>query len=828
MAGSARVTPRRQSSPAFWRGLLIGWRRFFAPDDFTTLVIVLMLLTMPALALTAAGLPVAVAVVLPVMFISTALGLVLSRSQFGEFLALVVSITYGTCIVVIITALSYFGTINPGVYTVFVRSVTWLIDATSGGINQDDMVFTLLVATLFWFLGYNSAWHVFRIDRVWRVILPPGVILITSAVFYSGNASLNLYIAVFVFTALMLIVRSHLDAREWEWHLNGVRSPRHLRGQFLRVGAALGLIAVLAAWAVPSSDLQERLDRFQQFLQSDPMQQLSEFWNRLFSPVETQGPTTADYYGGDSLELGGAIRLGDQTVFLVNADPGLRYYWRSRVFDTYESGRWTSAADIRLTDGEAPFTITTVPELGRRPVQQTFTLGLNTSRLIYTAPQPSSIDLPARADLRYIPSAEDPNRSMNISVIRPTRVLRQGDTYTATSWVSTASASELRAADEAYAQWVRDLYFYVSPSINANVYGLAQQIVREANAVTAYDKAKAIESWLRANITYNETIPQPPPGRDPVEWVLFEYRQGYCNYYASAMIVMLRIVGVPARMAAGFSQGKVDPVQNAFVVTERDAHTWVEVYFPGYGWVEFEPTAAQAPLNRQGDENFSQQEVAPEIATATPEPTATPAPTATPPATVTPPPSPTAPDGQQQNENSTLPTPTLTPTVTPSPTATPVIVPTQPPPITQPPPNSFDFLLPALGFGLLGLLIIAVVVLLGLFLYWWWEWRGMKGLSPITRAYKRLERYIDLIGVRLAAQQTPEERRREIVRSVPRAERPVTAITRLYMTERYGPGDRHPAEAQQNTNVADNAWSSTRKHILRRWAQRLLPWRRRS
>ncbi|HRF98952.1 MAG TPA: hypothetical protein PLZ51_27265, partial [Aggregatilineales bacterium] len=97
----------------------------------------------------------------------------------------------------------------------------------------------------------------------------------------------------------------------------------------------LALVTVGAGALVPSDDVQERLDDFQQFLQSDVLKELSEFWNRLFSPIEAQGPVTADYYGGDSLDLGGAIRLGDGTVFLVQAPANRRYYWRSRIFDTY-------------------------------------------------------------------------------------------------------------------------------------------------------------------------------------------------------------------------------------------------------------------------------------------------------------------------------------------------------------------------------------------------------------------------------------------------------------------------------------------------------------
>ena len=93
------------------------------------------------------------------------------------------------------------------------------------------------------------------------------------------------------------------------------------------------------------------------------------------------------------------------------------------MFDTYEAGRWTPAADTRLTDPEAPLEIALPPDslASREPVQQNFTIGLNASRLIYTAPQPSRVELATRSDLRY--AADE---SMNISVIRPLRVLERG------------------------------------------------------------------------------------------------------------------------------------------------------------------------------------------------------------------------------------------------------------------------------------------------------------------------------------------------------------------------------------------------------------------
>jgi transglutaminase-like putative cysteine protease len=823
---ATRTVRQSSAAPSFFQRIASGWRSFFYPGDITALLIVTALLLTVTLSLQAAEWPLAMGVILPITVFSALFGLILSRSQFNEFLALIISGTYGLCLVLIITAFHIGGGLATGVYEVFIRTVTWLVDVFTGGINQDDMVFTLLVASLFWFLGYNAAWHTFRLDRIWRVIVPPGLILATNAIFYTGDSSLEFYLMAFVFLALLLFVRSNLDAREWDWYLNGVRTPRKLRNQFLRVGALLALMTLIVGWSIPSGDLQDRLDSFQEFLQSDPLTDMAEFWSRLFSPIEAQGPTTADYYGGDSLELGGAIRLGDQTVLHVGAPTDRRYYWRSRVFDTYDYGRWTPAADTRLTASSAPLEINAEPNAARQPVQQQFTMMLNASRLVYTAPQPAQVDLPTRSDLFYTAPEGDPNRAMSISVVRPLQVIRRGQEYTAVSQMSTATAHQLRQATTDYPEWVRRLYFYVSPSVTPRTANLAREIVAEAGAVTVYDQSKAIESWLRANILYNEVIPRPPQNQDPVDWVLFDHREGYCNYYASAMIVMLRSLGIPARMAAGFAQGVYDAEVGAYVVTERDAHTWVEVYFPGYGWIEFEPTAAQAPLDREGDEAFSEQVIAPPPSTPTPTPTPTPLPTSTPEEEQEQDSVPPPPEQEDESVMPPTPTPTNTPTPTPTPTATPVIVPTQPAPTNPEAQSAFDFILPALGllFGLI--LLVLLLIAIATFIYWWWEWRGMRGLSPVARAYARLERYLGLIGIQLSREQTPDERRRHIVKNVPQAERPVTAITRMYITERYGPGLRHPAQAQRNTEIADQAWTDARGNILQRWLRRFVPWLR--
>ncbi|NDJ62658.1 MAG: hypothetical protein GYB67_16165 [Chloroflexi bacterium] len=808
------------TNPTRWQRLLGVWHNYFLPGDVTTLFMALVVVLLPVFSLSAAGWDVQMETLVPVALLSVVLGFVLARSQYSELFGLLISTIYGGCAILLIAALRHPDGIGAGIYNVFSSLFLWLEAALGDGLNQDPLVFTLLISGLFWLLGHNLAWHLFRIDRVWRALLPIALVLITNSVYYTGAANLDIYLIAFTFLALLLIIRSNLDAREWDWYVNGIRIPRRLRRHFYRIGGLLALIVLLVAWTIPMNDIQDRLNRFQEFLQSDPLVELSELWNRLIFSPETRGPTTSDYYGGDSLQLSGAIRLGDEVVFLVDAPPERRYYWRSRVFTNYNSGQgsWTSSATHVLRDPQPPLEIAQEPLVpgARVAVEQQFTMGLNASRLVYTAPQPLRVELATRANLSYA-DIDDPASPMFVSVVRPMEVLYEGDTYDAVSWMSAATAQQLRAAGTNYPQWVRDTYRQIYPT-PLRVLQLAQQIVRDAGAATPYDQAVAVESWLRTNIEYNEVIPSPPMGQDPVEWFLFDLRQGYCNYYASAMVLMLRSLDIPARMAAGFAQGEWNAAENAFVVRERDAHTWVEVYFPGYGWVEFEPTAAQAPINR-GDQPIPVAQQPP----TQPPPTPTPLPTLTP--TPSPSPTPEPPPDNPTDEAVTEPQaepPTVTPTFTPSPTATPVIVPTQPPPIRPEPRDPFAFILPALGMALVGVFLIVLLLVALLFIYWWWEWRGMRTLSPISRAYARLERYLGLIGLRMASVHTPDERRDRIVRELPVADRPVTAITGLYTNERYGP----PRPLRHKR--AERAWSDARLTILGRFLRRtLMPWRRR-
>jgi hypothetical protein len=466
------------------RNLVRGVQDMIRRGDIMTLLIVTTMLLMPALSLVAANWPLEPRIVIPTTLASLFFGYMLARSQYNELLALIVSATYGILITLFISAMVVSGNPIQGSVEVIVRFIEWLYDFVSGGINQDALAFTLLVAALFWFLGYNAVWHIFRIDRVLRVIIPPALILIINMIVYTGEESLDIYLGIFILMGLLLLVRSSIEQREYDWFMNGIRAPRLVRGWFLRIGAALSVIALATAWIIPSANLQERLNNFQEFLASDPFREAAEFLNRIVQPIESEGPATSDFFGGDALALGGAIRLGDQVIFLVGAPNDRRYYWRSRVFERYDAGRWSPSATLRVPDLTPPMDLIMDNEVigaKRTPITQIFTVGTGGTRLIYTAPQPSQIvDVGGRIDLLRTQPLLDSQSPVNVSVIRPARVLERGMTYTAVSLMSDATANDLRTAATTYPAWVSDPNTFPGLGVSGRVVNKAREIVTAA------------------------------------------------------------------------------------------------------------------------------------------------------------------------------------------------------------------------------------------------------------------------------------------------------------------------------------------------------------
>jgi hypothetical protein len=322
----------------------------------------------------------------------------------------------------------------------------------------------------------------------------------------------------------------------------------------------------------------------------------------------------------------------------------------------------------------------------------------------------------------------------------------------------------------------------------AKVAELAQQLT--LGATTPYAKAKAIEAYLRT-IPYNDAIPAPPAGRDPLEYFLFDIQEGYCDYYATAMAMMLRVVGVPARTASGYAEGTFDEESGAYFVTERDAHTWVEVFFPEYGWIEFEPTAGESPLERPPGEDPA------ELAT-----------------------------NQQQPE----PTPEADASAA---------QPTSPPGAEELPPQfTGEELLegqenaagsPVMAWWLV-LLALIIVIPIGALLIWRVRSSGPTVFTaelPL-QVYERLERWSQRLGLPLRASHTPHEHARALSGALPEAEPLVREVTDSYVRYRFS-GAEPVVEASEQTQPPAlwETWRRLESVFWRAWRRSWGQWLRR-
>ena len=168
--------------------------------------------------------------------------------------------------------------------------------------------------------------------------------------------------------------------------------------------------------------------------------------------------------------------------------------------------------------------------------------------------------------------------------------------YEASSNIAQPDPAALRAASDSYPPGL-SLQYLQLPRLDPRIAQLAEQVT--ASSDNNYDKALAIESYLRRSFAYTLQLPAMVP-RDPLANFLFERRQGHCEYFASSMAVMLRTLRIPARVVNGFRTGEFNDVTSQYLVRASDAHSWVEAYFPGYGWISFDPTPAAAAQSHTG------------------------------------------------------------------------------------------------------------------------------------------------------------------------------------------------------------------------------------
>lgn len=483
------------------------------------------------------------------------------------------------------------------------RMGAFLLTIARSEASRDPLMFVLIMAGFFWFLGAYGSWVLFRRHGFWGAMLLPGLALVLNTYYYRVGAKIQLYLPVFLLLALALALRTELSLRRATWIQFRAQVPPEASFHIARAGLAAGAVLIAVAWLLPGFAAYGRMAEAWSE-PTGPLHGMRDFFSDALGGLRYPVTVVSETFG-NSLELGAGVQPSEKAVLVARPEAPIpetvRLYWRARVLEVYDAGRWTSnAVDSESFDprqGALP-----LPAYrGRMEREFALTVLVPALHLLYLPAQPAWVN--REAEVRTTTAGND---GLDVLDITARTFVLEGETYRVIGSLAAPRAGSLRAAANLYPEWVRERYLQLPESISPSIGELAATIV--ADAPTAYDQAVAITAWLRTNIVYQRVTSAPPPDVDPVEWFLFDSRVGFCDYYASAEVLMLRTLGVPARLATGYAQGELDPDENAYYVSEVDAHAWPEVFFPSYGWVEFEPTTSQAAILRPGEDPAAQSD----------------------------------------------------------------------------------------------------------------------------------------------------------------------------------------------------------------------------
>jgi len=658
---------------------------------------------------------------------------------------------------------------------------TWWARIADGSASVDPTFYLYLICVLMWVTGGWLSWCVLRWRRTMLGLVPGAAAFATNLLNYPADQN-GYTLAILVLTLALLLWTNYTGSVA-----NAMRARVKLTGDarwdFWESGlVAMAALIVVAILLPPLSTVDRTIE-----VQSSAFSSWAKLQQKLSHATTigrgNHGPGTTGF--STEVALNGPLKRTHDVVFTYTytATSGPRYFRGVNETQTW-AGEWRYPVIVHFQQRITKNTIPTYAE--------------NYQKLALTLFQVKMISPPiGNADILFYPGTlyRTDRESIASQVILPfnpslATVDRLSSTapsvstgnYVVTTEYSTATEADLQQASTAYPEWVSSNYTglpesgYRSKEVLDRIHQLAVKVTEAAGAKTPYDKAKAIEAYLRdsKNFTYTLTPPPPPAGSDPLGFFLFTSKQGYCEFFASAMGDMLRSIGIPTRLVNGFGPGTYETTTNAWVVRGEDAHTWVETYFPEYGWIPFEPTAdgsyssvtrgsTGSPCFRDNCDSLGGGSTG---------------------GTVGPPIKPG--DVGPQDDPGAIPSST----------------------------QVFTFRIPDAGtlMRIVGVLLALILLLLV---------AVVRYLRPrsVTNVWKRTLVLARLAGAERRTGETPLELGRRLARTFPEASEPVRSLADGFVVSAYAPPDM---AGSARTSVME-AWAALRPMLLRRLASRLRP-----
>ena len=603
------------------------------------------------------------------LFLATLTGLALHRVPVWSIALIPAGLAIGLGIILWqLSSLSLDGVPVGGTREVLERLELWLEAARTGSINIDSMPFAFALMTAAWITGFLGVWLFLRYGNFWGVFVLGGIGLLSNLTFLPPNTAFHL--GFYLFTALLLIARIQAVRRKHEWEQRSVKVDEQLAGLSLSDSFGLTILVIIVAFLIPVAPKWTAANDAYESMRH-PLELMEDDFNRLFAGLPARRPLGFRIWD-NVLALQGSIYPTTTQVLQVESQTEM--YWKARTYSTYNGKGWLSEHTVTEPLGYSPGFTQDSNDLLRKKVTYNVTPLYNSKKLFSSdqmldvdrdvlietqSPPVFTIDLAVLKDggslPKYLqdigvnmieavvengPSLSDSKLAQSLPAQfrmdkidredgRPVKVqftealpaipevlsatsrqgtFKSGDSYQVTSAISLAEPEHLLKATTNYPAWVSERYLQLPPNLPHRVRDLAIKIT--AGMDTPYEKAKVLEDYLKNNYQYNLRINPPAFNADGVDHFLFTLGEGYSEYFGSTMAVMLRAVGVPARLAVGYTTGDQVEDQQIFVVTDSHNHAWLEVYFPQYGWIPFEPTPGKSlPGTNQSEEDVLSIEV---------------------------------------------------------------------------------------------------------------------------------------------------------------------------------------------------------------------------
>lgn len=474
--------------------------------------------------------------------------------------------------------------------------VNTLQDALEGA-NLDEVArgiqFAFIVQLIAWFSLLIAAILLRRGRHGFLVSLPIlSSIILLSFFTRIKTAPILLALSVVLVSSIVLEILN----KEKKWKASGIDFSPEVRMDTLILSFPLIVVVLLLSGFIPEISIREIIDRINEKkveyqVITPPARPDYDSYQPVIpqEEVSPKGIMPREHLLGNDPQLSQEIVMTVQTS-LRDTPTSLEmlnnYYLSGTIYDHYTGKGWMTS-EISMREVEPNDLALPMPPSNARLILQSVNMHEGTSGTFYLAGTP----LTANQPIAYFFRSQDDLFTSSVNA----------SSYSAYSYILPASEEDLKGDQGAIPGWVEDRYLQLPADLPGRLTSLAHQLTDEYP--TNFEKIIALQTFLRA-FPYSLTIPPPPKTGDVVDYFLFELKTGYCDYYASAMVVLARIVNIPARLVVGFTLGSYDAETGNYLVREQNAHAWPEIYFPNYGWIAFEPTASLSVFSFSEGEGF--------------------------------------------------------------------------------------------------------------------------------------------------------------------------------------------------------------------------------